>query len=132
MDTVIPSTNATSASNLFRLGAALGDSSYTKLAKETVNAFEIEMLQHHFLFVGLLTGVVTARLGGRYYFLNENEASSASTRAFLAKHYATARSEARTVVRVNDASWLLERNPSLKTLPTGVSVLREGEFHALA
>ncbi len=34
-------------------------------AKETVNAFEAEILQYPWLFVSLLTGVVTARLGVR-------------------------------------------------------------------
>ena len=132
MDTSIPSTNAVSASNLFRLGAALGDARYTKLAKETVNAFEIEMLQHHFLFVGLLTGVVSARLGGQYYFVHEDETTSASTQAFMAKYYATPRAEARTLVRVDGAKWVLERNPALQTLAKGVYALRDGEFQKVA
>lgn len=63
MDTSLPSINAVSASNLFRLGALLDDERYSALAKGTVNAFEAEMLQHPWLFPGLLGGVVTARLG---------------------------------------------------------------------
>ncbi|KAK2591939.1 hypothetical protein QQS21_010381 [Conoideocrella luteorostrata] len=63
MDTSLPSVNAVAASNLFRLGALLDDERYTALAKSTVNAFEAEMLQHPWLFPGLLGGVVTARLG---------------------------------------------------------------------
>lgn len=65
MDTSLPSTNAAAAWNLFRLGAMLGDGRYTALAKETVAAFEPEMLQYPWLFPGLLAGVVASRLGGR-------------------------------------------------------------------
>lgn len=87
MDTSQPSTNAVSASNLFRLALILGSTrgsrrqsvstgvasptvqsltgnDYERLARETVRAFEVEMLQYPWLFSGLLTSVVTARLGG--------------------------------------------------------------------
>jgi uncharacterized protein YyaL (SSP411 family) len=63
MDTSQPSDNAVSAANLFRLGALLGNESYTRLARETVNAFEAEMLQYPYLFPGLMTCVVASKLG---------------------------------------------------------------------
>ncbi|UNI13762.1 hypothetical protein JDV02_000474 [Purpureocillium takamizusanense] len=63
MDTSLPSTNAIAASNLFRLGSLLDDERYSALARGTVNAFEAEILQHPWLFPGLLAGVVSARLG---------------------------------------------------------------------
>lgn len=63
MDTALPSTNAISVSNLFRLGDLLADEKFTSLARETLDAFEAEMLQHPWLFPGLLAGVVTTRLG---------------------------------------------------------------------
>ncbi|KAJ4857038.1 hypothetical protein T069G_07935 [Trichoderma breve] len=63
MDTSLPSTNGVSVSNLFRLGELLGDEKFTGFARETINAFEAEMLQHPWLFPGLLGGVVVARLG---------------------------------------------------------------------
>lgn len=63
MDTSLPSTNGVSVSNLFRLGELLADEKFTGLARETINAFEAEMLQHPWLFPGLLGGVVVARLG---------------------------------------------------------------------
>lgn len=63
MDTALPSTNALSVSNLFRLGDVLADEKFSSLARETIDAFEAEMLQHPWLFPGLLAGVVTARLG---------------------------------------------------------------------
>ena len=64
MDTSLPSINAVSVSNLLRLGSLLQDEKFTDMARETINAFEAEMLQHPWLFPGLLGGVVTARLGG--------------------------------------------------------------------
>ncbi|KAM4065554.1 spermatogenesis-associated protein 20 [Hirsutella rhossiliensis] len=63
MDTSLPSTNAVSAANLFRLGALLDDAAFCARARAVVNAFEPEMLQHPWLFPGLLAAVVMARLG---------------------------------------------------------------------
>jgi uncharacterized protein YyaL (SSP411 family) len=63
MDTDLPSTNAVSVCNLFRLGNILSDETFTTYARETINAFEAEVLQHPWLFPGLLEGVVTVRLG---------------------------------------------------------------------
>ncbi|OAA54901.1 DUF255 domain protein [Cordyceps fumosorosea ARSEF 2679] len=63
MDTSLPSTNAVSVSNLYRLGHVLEDQTFTAMARSSINAFEPEMLQHPWLFPGLLGGVVTARLG---------------------------------------------------------------------
>ena len=63
MDTALPSTNGVSASNLFRLGSLLGDAGYLGRACETISAFEVEMLQYPWLFLTLLSGVVSLRLG---------------------------------------------------------------------
>ncbi|KAK8145504.1 hypothetical protein G3M48_004353 [Beauveria asiatica] len=63
MDTSLPSTNAVSVANLYRLGHLLDDETLTGMARSSINAFEAEMLQHPWLFPGLLGGVVTARLG---------------------------------------------------------------------
>lgn len=63
MDTSLPSANAVSVANLFRLADLLDDEGFAAKARDSVNAFEIEMLQHPWLFPGLLAGVVTARLG---------------------------------------------------------------------
>lgn len=85
MDAAQPSANAVSASNLFRLGGLLpslaisGGSDggakkeaekgerYSELARQTVRAFGIEMLEHPHLFPGLLCGVVPLKLGGRHW-----------------------------------------------------------------
>ncbi|KAK7962853.1 uncharacterized protein PG986_003678 [Apiospora aurea] len=67
MDTTQPSTNAVSTSNLIRLSSLQGESgqvrSYLMMAKETINAFEPEMLQYPYLFPGLLSLVIHLRLG---------------------------------------------------------------------
>lgn len=67
MDTSQPSVNAVSVSNLFRIGGLLGDEKYTYLAKESVNAFGVEMLEHPNLFPGLLCGIIPWKLGGRHW-----------------------------------------------------------------
>lgn len=63
MDTSLPSTNAVSVANLYRLAQLLDDETFAGMARSSINAFEAEMLQHPWLFPGLLGGVVTARLG---------------------------------------------------------------------
>ncbi|KAF5658500.1 DUF255 domain-containing protein [Fusarium heterosporum] len=65
MDTSLPSTNAVSVANLFRLAAFLSDDDLAAKARQTINAFEVEVVQHPWLFPGLLSGVVTARLGNQ-------------------------------------------------------------------
>ncbi len=94
MDSAQPSANAVSASNLFRLGALLASTStssssstsstsstsassegaavgdrYTAIAKQSVRAFGVEMLEHPHLFPGLLCGVVPLKLGGRHWVI---------------------------------------------------------------
>lgn len=63
MDKSQSSTNAVSASNLFRLGTLLSNPRYIHLAKGTINAFESEILQYPWLFASLLTNFVAAKLG---------------------------------------------------------------------
>ncbi|OAQ99163.1 hypothetical protein LLEC1_01239 [Akanthomyces lecanii] len=57
MDTSLPSTNAVSVANLYRLGQLLDDETFAGMARSSINAFEAEMLQHPWLFPGLLGGV---------------------------------------------------------------------------
>ncbi|KAK8071723.1 hypothetical protein PG996_005071 [Apiospora saccharicola] len=74
MDTTQPSTNAVSTSNLIRLERLQPvpeehapdcphEHYYLQMAKETINAFEPEMLQYPYLFPGLLSLVIQLRLG---------------------------------------------------------------------
>ncbi|KAH8201830.1 hypothetical protein TruAng_004004 [Truncatella angustata] len=67
MDTSLPSDNAVSASNLFRLGSLRENVTFTRYAQETVNAFEAEILQYPYLFPGLMTNVVASKLGVKSY-----------------------------------------------------------------
>ncbi|KAG7291409.1 hypothetical protein NEMBOFW57_001428 [Staphylotrichum longicolle] len=101
MDKSLPSTNAVSASNLFRLGTLLQSfaereqaAAYLRQARETVNAFEAEILQYPWLFVSLLTGVVTARLGVRRVEVRRGD--EGALRGVLT----TPRAEAGVLVRV--------------------------------
>ncbi|KAL1955782.1 hypothetical protein VTO42DRAFT_8102 [Malbranchea cinnamomea] len=62
-DAATPSTNGVIAQNLLRLASLLEDESYKTLARQTCNAFAVEILQHPFLFVNLLDVVVGLEVG---------------------------------------------------------------------
>lgn len=62
-DAATPSTNGVIAQNLLRLSSLLEDESYKTLARQTCNAFAVEILQHPFLFVNLLDVVVGLEVG---------------------------------------------------------------------
>lgn len=122
MDTAQPSTNAVSTSNLFRLGFILGDTHYTKLARETINAFEVEALQYPWLFIGLLSGVVTARLGG-IVWATKSTGSGGDEAALSKKFYQLPRAGLRSLVFLTGGSWLAgERNKELGKLGEGTYV----------
>ena len=117
MDTSLPSANAASVSNLFRLSALLAEPTFALLARETLAAFEVEMLQYPWLFPGLLAGVVAARLGGRHYAVVEGEGEPAP----LAKRLnhavlASPSGGLRTLAWVKDGSWLAGKNRLLSDL----------------
>ncbi|KAI5294071.1 hypothetical protein KEM52_004757 [Ascosphaera acerosa] len=57
-DSAHPAANAVIVQNLLRLSSLLNDAKYRKIAEQTVAAFAAEILQHPFLYVGLLDGVV--------------------------------------------------------------------------
>lgn len=142
MDTVQPSANAVSASNLFRLAALLADKAYAALARETINAFEVEMLQYPWLFVGLLTGVVSARLGGpNVLVVGGGEEGKVSAADAVLKRFRTApRAALRAVVfytpgREGEKTWLEGRNAALgkfareaKAEAGAVYALVDGEY----
>ncbi|KAK4124758.1 hypothetical protein N657DRAFT_570700 [Parathielavia appendiculata] len=102
MDKSQPSTNAVSASNLFRLGSLLPKScspspeAYLLRAKQTVNAFEAEILQYPWLFVSLLNGVVTARLGVKKVEVRKGDEDG------LKRFYTSPRAEARVLMLVGE------------------------------
>lgn len=124
MDTAQPSTNGVSASNLFRLGALLGDARYAGLARETINAFEVEMLQYPWLFVSLLSGVVAARLGARSRVVVVGEDRGGEEEEEVRRSHKAPRAEAHVLVRLGPgaaagSSWLLRRNGALDKFVAG-------------
>lgn len=64
-ESATPSVNGIIARNLVRLGTLLDDDEYRTLARQTSRAFSVEILQHPFLFVGLLDAVVGFETGTR-------------------------------------------------------------------
>lgn len=119
MDTAQPSTNAVSISNLFRLGFILGDTHYTKLARETINAFEVEALQYPWLFIGLLSGVVTARLGG-IVWATKLAGGGEKEVELRKKFYELPRAGLRSLVFLKEGSWLAgKRNKVFEKLGEG-------------
>ncbi|KAL8855551.1 MAG: hypothetical protein Q9178_007809 [Gyalolechia marmorata] len=63
MDAAEPSSNSVSASNLHRLSSLLNDENYSRLAMETVAAFEAEVMQFPHCFAGMLGSVVVGKVG---------------------------------------------------------------------
>ncbi|WYZ39532.1 hypothetical protein EsH8_III_001446 [Colletotrichum jinshuiense] len=119
MDTALPSTNAVSVSNLFRLGIMFNDEAYTILARESLNAFEAEVLQYPWLFPGLLSGVVTARLGGVTWVVvrGSDGADDDSTKKLIRKLNIEANGGLRNIVFLKSENDVLaKRSPVLKEL----------------
>ncbi|TPX11090.1 uncharacterized protein E0L32_007951 [Thyridium curvatum] len=136
MDTTQPSTNAVSASNLFRLGGLLGDGDdgddgeYTRLAVETVHAFEVEMLQHPWLFPGLLSGVVSARLGGRRFALCGG-GDGAEGGELVARYFALPRGGLRSLLTLGGDKEKQKQGEWLEERSTGLGELLGGERKGL-
>ncbi|PWY77424.1 hypothetical protein BO70DRAFT_339166 [Aspergillus heteromorphus CBS 117.55] len=64
-ESATPSVNGVIARNLLRLSSLLEDEGYQTLARQTCRAFSVEILQHPFLFVGLLDAIVGLETGTR-------------------------------------------------------------------
>lgn len=64
-ESAVPSTNGVIARNLLRLSSLLEEDSYSVLARQTCHSFAVEILQHPFLFVGLLDAIVGLETGTR-------------------------------------------------------------------
>ncbi|KAJ5771019.1 uncharacterized protein N7511_003070 [Penicillium nucicola] len=64
-ESATPSVNGVIARNLLRLAALVEDESYRSLARQTCNSFSVEIIQHPFLFVGLLDVIVGLQIGTR-------------------------------------------------------------------
>ena len=64
-ESATPSINGIIARNLLRLAALLNDETYRTLARQTCNSFAVEIIQHPFLFVGMLDVIVGLQIGTR-------------------------------------------------------------------
>ncbi|KAJ5578099.1 uncharacterized protein N7459_007063 [Penicillium hispanicum] len=64
-ESATPSVNGIIARNLLRLAALLEDDEYRALAQQTCNSFAVEIMQHPFLFVGMLDVIVGLQIGTR-------------------------------------------------------------------
>lgn len=140
-DSATPSTNGVIAQNLLRLSSLLEDDSYKALAKETCSAFSVEVLQHPFLFVGLLDAIVGLELGVKNVtgVLGSSEGSTSGEKNVESRLIqrlrdeagATASTSAATLSLVdvrstngdrateNKTQWLRKRNPLFKDLHAG-------------
>lgn len=63
MDTAEPSSNGVSTRNLMRLACLLDDDNYDKVARGTLAAFEVEIMQYPWLFASFMPAVVSANIG---------------------------------------------------------------------
>jgi uncharacterized protein YyaL (SSP411 family) len=64
-ESATPSVNGVIARNLLRLANLLEDDQYRLLCRQTCHSFAVEILQHPFLFVGLLDAIVGLEAGSR-------------------------------------------------------------------
>ncbi|OTA62698.1 hypothetical protein K449DRAFT_44095 [Hypoxylon sp. EC38] len=133
MDTSQPSVNAVSVSNLFRLGELLEDNKYTYLAKESVNAFGVEMLEHPNLFPGLLCGIIPWKLGGTHWIAVSQDPTSPDLVAFH-KAPRAALFTLRYHTPSRPDSWLTKRDRRATLLPREHGLYRRsssGTYHKL-
>ena len=106
-DNVLPSPNGIIASNLLLLSSYLEEPSFKIMAKRTIDAFAIEIIQHPFLFVSMLSAIVLEAVGVKGIVVVGGEAAH------------TLGGFGRTVVGLQDEEgerWLRDRNPLLHGL----------------
>ena len=127
MDNAEPGTNGVSARNLDRLSALLEDEEYAKKARETTSAFEAEIMQHPFLFPGMMDSIVTAKFGIKHAVITgEGEQAEEWLRRYRER---PAGLGAISRVGKDMGAWLRQRNPLVKSMNTekaGVMVCENG------
>jgi len=115
MDTSEPSTNGTSASNLYRLSSVLNDDSYATKAKQTVAGFESETLQYPWLFASFMPSIVAGHLGLKGVVVSQGEEKDGNGNQKIKQFEKSPRGGLGTFARLDgDSSWLRERNELLK------------------
>ncbi|KAF2443894.1 hypothetical protein P171DRAFT_445226 [Karstenula rhodostoma CBS 690.94] len=117
MDNAEPGTNGVSARNLDRLGALLEDETYVQRARETTSAFEAEIMQHPFLFPGMMDSIVASKFGTRHAVVT-GEGEKAEE---WLKRYRERPAGLGVVSRVGSSvgAWLKERNALVKSMDAG-------------
>ncbi|KAL4737997.1 hypothetical protein BDV11DRAFT_190511 [Aspergillus similis] len=146
-ESAVPSVNGIIARNLLRLSNILEENSYRVFARQTCQSFAVEILQHPFLFVGLLDVIVGLNTGTRNITAVVAADSSLSTsteggaptstwnalvkriRAEAGPTLSTSSNTVAALVDVrtsspgvstgNKSSWLRTRNPLFKDLKAG-------------
>ncbi|KAF2463618.1 uncharacterized protein BDR25DRAFT_307650 [Lindgomyces ingoldianus] len=127
MDNAEPGTNGVSARNLDRLGALVEDEEYSKKARDTASAFEAEIMQHPFLFAGMMDTVVVGKLGLKHSVITgEGERVEEWLKRYRAKP-----SSLGAVSRIcaGMGEWLKERNQLVKSMDAnkeGVMICEQG------
>lgn len=127
---MLPSTNAVIAQNLFHLSSLFEDESFASLGKSTVDAFAVEILQHPFLFVGMLSALIMLQVGLRNVVQVQPSGSAAGEQLQASEVWAKLKSKNITrdgktlvsLVRQSSASetdWIVSRNPLLAGLIKG-------------
>lgn len=115
MDSVEPSTNGTSAQNLYRLGSMLEDVPYTARARETTLAFEAEIMQHPFLFSSMTPAIVAGALGVKSVVLVGETKKTRGERL----REGIGKLETTVKVQVGREGWLSGRNELVGSLVRG-------------
>lgn len=116
MDTSDPSTNGTSASNLYRLSSFLNDDTYSVKARQTVAAFESEILQYPWLFSSFMPSIVASKLGVRGIVVAQGDEKDDNGVMKVKEFEKAPRGGLGTFTRISsnkESSWLRERNTLL-------------------
>lgn len=115
MDTSEPSTNGTSASNLYRLSSALNEPSYAQKAKETIAGFESETLQYPWLFASFMPGVVAGHFGVKGTVVFQGEETDSKGIKKIKEYEKSPRGSLASFARLDrESKWLRERNELLR------------------
>lgn len=95
----------------------LDDDAYARIARETVQAFEAEVEQFPWCFVGLLGGVIWDRCGGKTITIVSNDDADGSIGEAV-KRLRRKVGVGRTIVAVGNGKgeWLRERNGLVRNL----------------
>ncbi|PYH48479.1 thioredoxin domain-containing protein [Aspergillus saccharolyticus JOP 1030-1] len=130
-ESATPSINGVIARNLLRLSSLFEEEEYRVLARQTCRSFSVEILQHPFLYVGLLDAIVGLETGTR----NITGVFSTATMpqgpsSTLASEGATSRMEEPIAVRDLIVKKLrAEAGPTLSTATTTVSLVDNRPSH---